>query len=81
MSRLRIYRQNNGDMLELVRFQKKEFKQAAGAEEVIYSAEEMLRMENASRRRLGKMADMPIYSIPYAQVKKIAALKNHIWGL
>lgn len=81
MSRLRIYRQNNGDMLELVRFQKKEFKQAAGAEEVIYSAEEMLRMENASRRRLGKMADMPVYSIPYPQVKKIAALKNHIWGL
>ncbi len=81
MSRLRIYRQNQGDMLELVRFQKKELKQAAGAEEVIYSAEEMLRMENAHRRRLGKMADMPVYSIPYPQVKKIAALKNHIWGL
>ena len=81
MSRLRIYRQNQGDMLELVRFQKKEMKQVAGAEEVIYSATEMIGMENANRRRLGAMADLPIYSIPYPQIKKIAALKNHIWGL
>ena len=81
MSRLRIYRRNQGDMLELVRFQKKEMKQAAGAEEVIYTATDMIRMENANRKRLGVMADMPIYSIPYPQIKKIAALKNHIWGL
>ena len=81
MSRLRIYRQNQGDMLELVRFQKKELKQVAGAEEVIYTATDMLRMENANRRRLGAMADLPVYSIPYPQIKKIAALKNHIWGL
>ena len=81
MSRLRIYRQNQGDMLELVRFQKKELKQVAGAEEVIYSATEMIGMENANRRKLGAMADLPIYSIPYTQIKKIAALKNHIWGL
>jgi len=81
MSRLRIYRQNQGDMLELVRFQKKELKLVAGAEEIIYSATDMLRMENANRKRLGVMADTPIYSIPYPQIKKIAALKNHIWGL
>lgn len=30
MSRLRIYRQNQGNMLELVRFQKKEMKQVTG---------------------------------------------------
>ena len=81
MSRLRIYRQNQGDMLELVRFQKKDLKLVAGAEEVIYTATDMLRMENANRQRLGALADMPIYSIPYPQIKKIAALKNHIWGL
>ncbi|MCR5273122.1 MAG: ISLre2 family transposase [Lachnospiraceae bacterium] len=81
MSRLRIYRQNQGNMLELVRYQTKELKQAAGAEEVIYSAQEMIRMENANKRRLGAMADVPVYSIPYTQIKKIAALKNHIWGL
>lgn len=52
MSRLRIYRQNQGDMLELVRFQKKELKQVAGAEEVIYSASDMIAMENANRHRL-----------------------------
>ena len=81
MSRLRIYRQNEGNMLELVRFQKKELKQVAGAEETIYSATEMLRMEKANRRKLGVMADLPVYEIPYPQIKKIAALKNHIWGL
>lgn len=81
MSRLRIYRQNQGNMLELVRFQKKELKQAAGAEEIIYSAREMIKMENANRRKLGGVADMPVYSIPYPQIKKIAAIKNHIWGL
>ena len=68
-------------MLELVRFQKKGLKQVAGAEEVIYSATEMLRMEKKNRKKLGALADLPVYSIPYAQVKKIAAIKNHIWGL
>lgn len=81
MSRLRIYRYNQGDILELVRFQKKELKQVAGAEEVIYSASEMIAMEKANRQRLGALADLPVYSIPYPQIKKIAALKNHIWGL
>ena len=81
MSRLRIYRQNEGNMLELVRFQKKELRQVAGAEETIYSAAEMLRIENANRRKLGVLAELPVYEIPYPQIKKIAALKNHIWGL
>ena len=81
MSRLRIYRQNKGDMLELVRDQKKELPMAAGAEEVIYSATQMLSAERRNRERLGELADMPVYSIPYPKIKKIAALKNHIWGL
>ena len=81
MSRLRIYRQNKGNMLGLVRYQKKEIPLAAGAEEVIYSATQMLSAERRNRKRLGEQADMPVYSIPYLQIKKIAALKNHIWGL
>ena len=81
MSRLMIYRQNRGNMLELVRYQKREVEAAAGAEEVVYSATEMIRMENANRRKLGVYAEMPVYSIPYLHIKKIAALKNHIWGL
>ena len=81
MSRLRIYRQNKRDMLELVRYQKKELPLAAGAEEVIYSATQMLSAERRNRNRLGELADIPVYSIPYPQIKKIAVLKNHIWGL
>ncbi len=68
-------------ILELVRYQKKELPLAAGAEEVIYSATQMLAAERRNKNRLGKLADMPVYSIPYPQIKKIAALKNHIWGL
>ena len=81
MARLRIYRQNKGDILELVRYQRREMKMAAGAEEVIYSAGKIVRIENTNRKRLGKAADVPVYSIPYPQIKKIAALKDHIWGL
>lgn len=81
MARLRIYWMNGGNMLELVRYQKRERPMAAGAEEVIYSATEMLAMEHANQRRLGEVADLPVYKIPYPQIKKIAALKNHIWGL
>lgn len=80
MSRLRIYWMNGGDMLELVRFQKQEMAKASG-EEIIYSAQQMIKMERANQRRLGVLADLPIYDIPYPQIKKIAALKNHIWGL
>ncbi len=81
MSRFRIYKQNQGNMLELVRYQKKELKQVAGAEEIIYTVTDMIRMERANQKKLGALADVPVYSIPYPQIKKIAALKNHIWGL
>lgn len=81
MARLRIYWKNGGDMLELVRFQQKELPVAVGAEEVIYTATDMIRMENANKRRLGLMADIPTYSIPYPQIKKIAAIRHHIWGI
>ena len=81
MARLRVYKMNGGSMLELVRFQKEELAVAAGAEETIYSADQMLRFEAKNRKRLGSLADVPIYSIPYPQVKKKAALKNQIWGL
>ena len=81
MSRLRIYEKNSGNLLDLVRFQKKELPLAAGCEEVIYSSKQMFLAERKNREALGALADIPIYSIPYPQIKKIAALKNHIWGL
>ncbi len=82
MSRLRIYCQNKGNMLELVRYQKQELPMVAGAEDVIYSATQMRSAESRNRAKLRELADMPVYSsIPYPHIKKIAALKNHIWGL
>lgn len=81
MSRLRIYERNGGSMLELVRYQKEKLAQAAGSEEVIYSSSDLFLMEKKNREALGMLADMPVYSISYTQIKKIAALKNHIWGL
>ena len=53
----------------------------AGAEEIIYTVTDMIRMERANQKKLGALADVPVYSIPYPQIKKIVALKNHIWGL
>lgn len=81
MSRLRIYEKNDGDMLELVRYQKKELPLASGCEEVIYSSKQMFSAERKNREALGELADIPMYSIPYPQIKKIAAIKDHIWGL
>lgn len=81
MSRLRIYERNGGDMLKLVRFQKKELPALSGSEEVICSSRQMFASERKNRNNLGALADIPVYSIPYTQIKKIAALKNHIWGL
>jgi len=81
MARLCIYKANQGNMLELVRYQKQELVLAAGCEETIISCEQMLRTESRNRKRLGKLANIPVYSIPYPQIQKIAALKNHIYGL
>lgn len=81
MARLRIYKMNGGDMLALVRYQKQETPAAAGAEEVVYSAGIMTDMENKRRKELGELAGLKTYSIPYPQVRKIAAIKNRIWGL
>ena len=81
MSRLRIYERNGGSMLKLVRYQKEALPMASGCEDVIYSSKEMFLMERKNREAMGALADLPVYRIPYPQIRKIAALKNHIWGL
>lgn len=81
MARLRVYKKNGGDMLGLVRYQKQKLPKAAGMEEVICSAEEVLRSERKNRKAQGVFSDLPVYTIPYTQIRKIAAIKNHIWGL
>ncbi|WP_289424470.1 hypothetical protein, partial [Faecalibaculum rodentium] len=58
-----------------------ELPRAAGMEEVICSAEEVLKSERKNRKAQGALAELPVYTIPYTQIRKIAALKNHIWGL
>lgn len=81
MAELRAYYYNGGDMLELVRYQKEILPVAAGCEEDVLSCEAMLREEGKRRRTLGNLANMPIYSIPYPKIKKIANFKDHIYGL
>jgi hypothetical protein len=81
MAQLRVYKKNGRDMLELVRYQKNEQAIAAGAEEIRFSAEDILKSERKNRQKLGNLADLPMYSVPYTNIKKIAALRGHIWGL
>ena len=68
-------------MLKLVRYQKEALPKASGCEDVIYSSKKIFSMEKRNREALGVLADLPIYRIPYPQIRKIASLKNHIWGL
>ena len=81
MSRLRIYERNGGNMLELVRYQREVMPKASSFEEVIYSSSTMFSMERKNRDALGALADAPVYSIPYTQIRKIASLKDQIFGL
>lgn len=67
--------------MSLVRFQKIALPKAAGNEEIIYSSGQMLAMERRNREKLGSLAGLHIYSIPYPQVKKVANMKDQIRGL
>lgn len=80
MARLRAYHLNGGDMLKLVRFQKKELPKAAGAEDLVFSASEILRQEKKHHGMLGKYHDAITHSIGIEDKKKIW-FQSHIWGL
>ena len=81
MAELRAYFYNKRDMLELVRYQKSILPKAAGCEEVVLSCGELLLEESRNRKRTEKVSTMPIYTIPYTQVKKKVAIRHHIYGL
>ena len=81
MAELRAYYYNGGDMLELVRYQRGAISAAVGCEEVVYSSSKVLASERKYRKELGNLADLPVYSIPYTQIKKMANLKHQIYGL
>lgn len=79
MSRLRIYYYNGEDMLDLVRMQKEKMAVAVGAEEL--SCNVILKSERNKNGVVGKYVEALTHTLPYQQVKKIAALKSHIWNL
>ena len=81
MAQLRAYYYNHGDMLELVRYQKKEESLTEEKEEIIYSSSDLWKEERKHKKSLGCFADMPTYSIPYLQIKKIANFRHQIFGL
>ena len=77
MGRLRAYYWNKGDMLELVRYQKKELKKVAGSEEISLTIAEITAWENAHRSSSGIYVDKIQHSIP-AQTRKIFAIRERM---
>ena len=81
MSHLRAYYLNGGEMLELVREQKKEvLPKAAGAENDVLSCEEILRSEKNKHEKLGKYMESMTHSVS-REVKKFAWFNAHICGM
>lgn len=82
MSKLRIYKANQGNLLELIRMQKQELPMAAGAEEErIFLSSEMFRAEGKRQKEEQRYVERMTHSIPFPEVKKMAYFKKHIWGL
>ncbi|MBB2182432.1 ISLre2 family transposase [Lachnospiraceae bacterium MD1] len=80
MAHLRAYYYNGGDMLELVRKQRRQTKAAGAEENDIISCEEVLRSEKNKRNELGKYMESISHSVS-ADVRKYAWFNAHIWGL
>ncbi len=81
MAHLRAYQWNGGDMLELVRAQRKmEQPKAAGAENDVISATEMLSYERKSYSELGKYVESISHHLSIDSKKKVW-FQSQIWGL
>ena len=80
MVQLRAYERNGGDMMELIRYQKRELPKVVGAEYNIISAEQMLRNEKNRHGELGKYIDAISHSVSLDTKKKVY-FNAHIWGL
>ena len=80
MAKLKAYELNGGDMLELVRYQKRELPKVAGAEYDVLSSTEIIRSEKNRHGELGKYAESISHSVSL-QNKKIVYFNSHIWGL
>ena len=80
MAKLRAYELNRGDMLELIRYQKRNLPKAAGAEYEILSSTEIIKSEKNRHGELGKYVENINHSISL-QNRKIVYFNSHIWGL
>lgn len=80
MAELRAYYYNGGDMLELVRYQKRELPRAVGAENEVLSCEDIQKCERKQRSKVGKYLENMTHSIS-TEAKKYAWFNAHIWGL
>lgn len=80
MAKLRAYEMNGGDMLELVRYQKRELPKAAGAEYDVLSSTEIIQSEKSRHGELGKYVDTISHSLSLHN-RKIVYFNSHIWGL
>ena len=69
MCQLRAYYLNGGDMLELVRYQKKELQKAAGAEGDILTSSEIIKSERNRNEKIGKYIESIKHSV-MPEVKK-----------
>lgn len=80
MSQLRVYDKNGGDMLELVRYQKREIPKAAGAEYEVLSSVQILQSEKNRQGELGKYVETINHHMSIQNKKKVY-FNVHIWGL
>lgn len=81
MSRLRIYRQNKGNMLELVRYQKQEIPMVAGAEEVIYSANTDAVCREQESCETGRTGRYACVQYPLPTYKKDSSIEKSHMGI
>ena len=80
MAELRAYYYNGGDMLELVRYQKKDLPKAAGSENEMISSAEIIRNARKKHGMLGKYVEAITHKVSLETKKKIY-FKEHIWVL
>ena len=80
MAQLRAYNENGGEMLELVRYQKKDLPKAVGEAYEVLSSAQLLQSEKSRHGELGKYTESISHSLSM-QSKKIMYFNAHIWGL
>ena len=80
MAKLRAYELNGGDMLELVRYQKRKLPKVSGTEYDVLSSTEIIQSEKNRHGELGKYVDTIRHSVSL-QNRKIVYFNSHIWGL